>query len=216
MFNRQPRLTISAAGKDEEGDDMAADLGTSEREVHASPATNARAVNEFWFALTTEEQFAKDDALDAAIGERFGSLRDHLLATDADGWRGDADRMLAAIIILDQFSRNLHRESAEAFAADDLAVQLTLEAIRAGFDLDVAPQRRVFLYMPLMHAEHLGLQRYGIALFEEAGLDEQVRFARDHAEVIANYGRFPHRNAVLGRASTPAEQEYLSRPDAGW
>lgn len=191
---------------------MAADLGASGHEVHAS----AREVNDYWFALTTEEQFAKDADRDAEIGRRFGRLRNHLLATEADGWRDDANRMLAAIIVLDQFSRNIHRDSPEAFAADDLAVQLTLEAVRAGFDLEVTPERRAFLYMPLMHAEHLGLQRYGIALFEEAGLDEQVGFARDHADVIARYGRFPHRNAVLARESTPVEKEYLSRPDAGW
>ncbi len=195
---------------------MAADLGASAREVHASAATSARAVTEFWFALTTEQQFAKDDALDATIGERFGALRGHLLATNADGWRGDAERMLAAIIILDQFSRNLHRGSAEAYAADPLAVQLTLEGVRAGFDLEVTPEKRAFFYMPLMHAENMGLQNYAIALFEEAGLDLQVKFARDHSKVIADYGRFPSRNKALGRKSSPAEKEYLSRPDAGW
>ncbi len=191
---------------------MAADLGASGHEVHAS----AREVNDYWFALSTDEQFAKDADRDAKIAARFGDLRDRLLASEADGWRGDSNRMLAAIIILDQFSRNIHRGSPEAFAADDLAVQLTLEAVRAGFDLEVTPERRAFLYIPLMHAEHLGLQRYAIALFEEARLDEQVKFARDHAEVIETYGRFPHRNAVLGRESSPAEREYLSRPDAGW
>lgn len=177
---------------------------------------SAREVIDFWFGLTTEQQFAKDDVLDVTIGERFGALRNHLLATDADGWRGDAERMLAAIIVLDQFSRNLHRGSAEAYAADPLAVQLTLEGIRAGFDLEVTAEKRAFFYMPLMHAENMGLQNYAIALFEEAGLDLQVKFARDHAAVIAEYGRFPSRNQTLGRESTPAEKEYLSRPDAGW
>lgn len=191
---------------------MDGDLGADDREVHAS----AGDVLDFWFALTTAEQFGKDDKLDSGIARRFGPLRDHLLKSGADGWRGDADRMLAAIVVLDQFSRNLHRGSAEAFAADDLAVQLTLEAIRAHFDLDLPPGRRAFLYMPLMHAEHLGLQRFAIGLFAEAGLDEQVRFAREHAEVIEEYGRFPSRNKALGRESTPAEKEYLSRPDAGW
>ena len=195
---------------------MAADLGASEREVHASPVASAREVIEFWFALTTEQQFAKDDKLDAKIAKRFGALRDHLLATDADGWRGDAERMLAAIIVLDQFSRNLNRGSAEAYAADPLAVQLTLEGIRAGFDLEVTPEKRAFFYMPLMHAENMGLQNYAIALFAEAGLDVQVKFARDHAAVIADHGRFPSRNKALGRKSTPAEKEYLNRPDAGW
>ena len=216
MFNRQPRLTISAAGKDEEGDDMAADLGASEREVHASPVASAREVIDFWFALTTEQQFAKDDKLDAKIAKRFESLCAHLLATDADGWRGDAERMLAAIIVLDQFSRNLNRGSADAYAADPLAVQLTLEGIRAGCDLEVTPDKRAFFYMPLMHAENMGLQNYAIALFSEAGLDMQVKFARDHAAVIAEFGRFPSRNKVLGRKSNAAEKKYLSRPDAGW
>lgn len=184
--------------------------------VSFNATTSAREVIDFWFALTTEQQFAKDDALDAKIARRFGGLRDHLLGTDADGWRGDAERMLAAIIVLDQFSRNLHRGSAEAYAADPLGVQLTLEGIRAGFDLEVTPDKRAFFYMPLMHAENLGLQNYAIALFAEAGLDLQVKFGRDHAAVIADYGRFPSRNKALGRKSTPAEKEYLSQPDAGW
>ena len=145
-----------------------------------------------------------------------GGLRDRLLASGAEGWRDDPERNLAAIIALDQFSRNIHRGSGEAYAADDLAVQLTLEAVRAGRDRAMPPERRTFLYMPLMHAEHLGLQRFGIDLFVEAGLDLQVKFGREHAEVIEKFGRFPSRNAALGRTSTPEEVVYLSQPDAGW
>lgn len=179
-------------------------------------AGQARGVIDFWFALTGEQQFAKDAALDAQIAERFDGLRDALLESQAEGWRDSAETMLAAIIVLDQFSRNIHRGSAQAFAADDLCVELTLEAVRAGMDRDMAPAHAAFLYMPLMHAEHLGLQRFAITLFRDKGLDEQVRFGIAHAEVIERFGRFPSRNAAIGRASTPAEKEYLSQPGAGW
>lgn len=176
----------------------------------------AQGVIDFWFALTGEQQFAKDPALDAQITDRFAALRDTLLATGAEGWRETAETMLAAIIVLDQFSRNIHRGSAQAFAADHLCVELTLAAVRAGMDRDMAPAHAAFLYMPLMHAEHLGLQRFAITLFRDKGLDEQVRFGIAHADVIERFGRFPSRNAALGRASTPAEKDYLSQPGAGW
>lgn len=174
-------------------------------------------VLDFWFdRVTPEQRFAKDDTLDRTIATRFGPTRDAVLASEAACWRDTPEALLAAIILLDQFSRNIHRDTAQAFAADDLAVELTLDAIAKGWEGRFPPERRVFLYMPLMHAENLGLQNLSVEKFEDLGLAENIAFAKDHRDVIAQYGRFPSRNAALGRESTDAEQSYLAQPDAGW
>ena len=175
----------------------------------------AQEVRDFWFGLTTEQQFAKDDALDAAIRERFGALRERVLASGAAAWRDDPHTLLAAVIVLDQFSRNLFRGQAEAFGADPLARDLTGLAIARGWDAELAKEERVFLYMPLMHAEDAEGQAKSVAMFEALGIEENIRFARDHAEVFARFGRFPSRNAALGRETTAAERTYLEA-GGGW
>ncbi|MDB5712120.1 MAG: hypothetical protein JWL96_4190 [Sphingomonas bacterium] len=190
---------------------MGGDLGAGQDEVHV------RAVLDFWFGeVPPEKRFAKDAALDDEIARRFGGLRDEVLASDATGWRNGPDTMLAAIIMLDQFSRNIHRETAEAFAADPLAVALTKEAIARGWDEAIDAERRAFLYMPLMHAEDAAAQRESVACFTCLGNAENLDFARAHEAVIEKFGRFPSRNAALGRQSTPEELTYLSQPGAGW
>lgn len=192
---------------------FASDLGTRGPEVQPK----ARDVLAFWFeTLSPEQHFAKSDAVDAAIRARFGVLRDTLLETRAAGWRDDPESLLAAVIVLDQFSRNLFRGDGEAFAADALALELTRQAIDRGWDADLPPEQCMFLYMPLMHAEDAGVQAESVRRFTALGLESPLDYAHQHAEVIADHGRFPSRNAALGRESTPAEREYLSRPDAGW
>jgi uncharacterized protein (DUF924 family) len=192
---------------------MDGDLGLATREVH----DEARDVLHFWFEeLKPEQQFVEDEALDAAIRDRFGRCRDFLLATGAAGWRDVCQNLLAAVILLDQFSRNIHRGSRQAYAADDLALSLTLEAIGKGWDTELAPERAAFLYMPLMHAENTEAQRLCLQKFTALGRPENLRFAMEHAVVIEQFGRFPSRNAALGRESTPEELDYLKRPDAGW
>ena len=188
---------------------------------HLGPGTGevydaAQRVNDFWFAMTPEQQFAKDPAIDRAIAERFATMRQDVLDSDALGWRGEPETMLAAIILLDQFSRNLYRGQARAFEADPLALSLTHDAIDKRYDGQLPPERAVFLLMPLMHAEHADAQALSIAKFEALGIEENARFARDHAAVFERFGRFPGRNAALGRESTPEELEYLSQPGAGW
>jgi uncharacterized protein (DUF924 family) len=192
------------------GEDMSGDLGAQDVQVHA------RAILDFWFALTGQQQFARDPEVDRQIADRFGALRDRVLATQAAGWRDHPDTMLAAIILLDQFSRNLHRGRAEAFAADDLATGLTLAAIDRGFDARLPPERRVFLYMPLMHAEDGPLQDLSVATFEALGIEENARFARDHRDVFRRFGRFPGRNAALDRATTDEERVWLEETGGGW
>jgi uncharacterized protein (DUF924 family) len=192
---------------------MADDLGMSAGEVHAA----AREVLSFWFEDVPQDKwFAKDETLDRTIVARFGALRDRLLATGAAGWTNDAKTLLAAVIVLDQFSRNIHRGSGEAFAADALALDLTHRALARGWDTAIEPERRAFLYMPLMHAEDREEQRLSVDCFTRLGHADNLDFARRHRVVIDRFGRFPSRNAALGRVSTPAEQAYLSQPGAGW
>ena len=190
---------------------MGGDLGAGPIEVHA------RDILHFWFdEVPPEKQFAQDAALDDEIARRFGGLRDAVLATEAAGWCDDPDTLLAAIILLDQFSRNLHRGSAQAFAADPLALALTHETNARGGDEAIVPERRAFLYMPLMHAEDRAVQQESIAYFTRLGNPENLTFAHDHKAVIDRFGRFPSRNAALGRTSTAEESAFLSRHGAGW
>lgn len=192
---------------------MSGDLVADRSEVH----DEAKAVLDFWFEeLMPEQQFAKDEAVDTQIRERFSKCRDFLLATGAAGWREPCDNLLAAVILLDQFSRNMFRGQPQAYAADDLALSLTLEAIGKGWDAEMAPERAAFLYMPLMHAENAEAQRLCLQKFTALGRPENLRFAMEHAVVIEQFGRFPSRNAALGRQSTAEELDYLKRPDAGW
>lgn len=191
---------------------MAEHLGAGTGEVYDA----AQRVNDFWFALSTEQQFAKDPAIDRAIAEHFATMRQDVLDSDALGWRGEPDTMLAAIILLDQFSRNLYRGQAKAFEADPLALSLTHEAIDKRYDGQLPANRAVFLLMPLMHAEHADAQALSVTKFEALGIEENAKFARDHAEVFNRFGRFPGRNEALGRESTSEELDYLSQPGAGW
>lgn len=192
---------------------MAGDLGADTLDVHAK----AKEVLGFWFELLMPEQwFGGSSSTDAEIAELFGALRDHVLATEAAEWRGDPETLLAAVIVLDQFSRNIHRGTARAFEADSLALSLTCEALDNRWDAELTKEQRQFLYMPLMHAEDAEMQALCLKCFEALGDERNLKFARDHAAVIEEYGHFPSRNAALGRESTEAEKEYLSRPGAGW
>lgn len=198
---------------------MGGDLGAASCEVHDGEVHDrAAAVLAFWLGeVPAEQRFAKDEALDRKIAAEFGAMRDAVLAERAEGWRETPDSLLAAIILLDQFSRNIYRDRAEAFAADALALDLTREAIEKGWDERIEREEaRSFLYMPLMHAEDRTAQALSVTCFEQLGNAENLHFAREHAAVIARFGRFPSRNAALRRASTPEEEAYLSQPGAGW
>lgn len=192
---------------------MGDDLGAGAREVHAQAA----AILAFWFEeLPPEKRFARDDAVDAECAGRFGDVRDVILASYAVGWRDAADTLLAAIIALDQFSRNIHRDSARAFEGDALALSLSRAAIARRWDEGLDVQRRQFLYMPFMHAEDAGVQAESVALFASLGDAEILAFAQGHRALIDRFGRFPHRNAALGRVSTAEEIAYLKQPGAGY
>jgi uncharacterized protein (DUF924 family) len=171
-------------------------------------------VLDFWFGeLGPRQWFAQDAALDESIRARFGALHAHLLATQArevELFGGRAAR--AAVIVLDQFSRNLYRGSAQAFAGDDLARQLAREAIACGEDAKLSAEERLFLYLPFEHSEELADQELAVHLVEQLENGEWTRYALAHRDLIARFGRFPHRNAALGRDSTPEELEAMAGP----
>ena len=182
-------------------------------EVHEA----ARDVLRFWFKETPADlRFAKDDAFDAVIRERFGALLERVKATRAAGWDERPETLLAAVIVIDQFGRNLFRSSARAFEGDAIARGLTRTAMRNGWDTGMTTDERAFLYLPLEHSESAADQTDSVAAYAALGDAEYLKFAKAHREVIERFGRFPSRNAALGRTSTPAEVDYLNQPGAGW
>ncbi len=176
-------------------------------------------VVQFWFEdIEHSSWFRKDPEFDRRLEERFGDTlvqaRDGLL----DHWHHTADDSLALIIVLDQFSRNLHRESALSFAADAKALQLTLDGNQKGFDLELTLEQRSFYYLPLRHAEDVDMQKLGLAKtrdLNDAGYGTD-KYALNHLELIERFGRFPHRNKVLGRENTAEEELFLSGGDRGF
>jgi uncharacterized protein (DUF924 family) len=176
----------------------------------------------FWLEETPRDRhFARDDALDGAIRERFGALHALLSQAVPPGWRATAEGRLAAVIVLDQFSRNLHRDSAAAFANDAAALALARHALGAGDDRGASPLQLQFLYLPFMHAEDPGQQARSEGLFSALAADAPemeaaADYARRHAEVINRFGRFPSRNAALGRESTDEERAFLADHPEGF
>ena len=168
----------------------------------------AEEVLSFWFGLSDAQHWQPDPALDALVRERFGALwaeqRDGVAAEFLDS----ADEALAAIVLFDQFPRNMSRGHADQFSTDALALAIAREAVARGFDEQVAPARRLFFYLPFEHSEELEDQRQSLLLFTRLGDPRYLDFARKHHDVIARFGRFPHRNAMLGRRSTPEEQAF--------
>jgi uncharacterized protein (DUF924 family) len=170
----------------------------------------AEQVTRYWFEeLQPEAWFRKDTRVDDAIRERFAALHDEVAQLRPEQLT-TARECLAAVIVLDQFSRNMFRGSLRSFATDPLALAIAEHAIAAGFDEQLDPRQRWFLYMPFQHSEDPAAQARSIQLFTQLGDEENLGYARRHKEIIDRFGRFPHRNAVLGRASTPEELEFVA------
>ncbi len=169
---------------------------------------------DFWIAAGPKAWFRRNPAFDAAIRARFEAA--HMAASRGalDDWRQSGEGALALVLLLDQVPRNIYRGSAHAYASDGLAQAVAAQAIDAGFDQAAPPALQVFFYMPLEHAEDAAAQRRSVALFEahagRTGDADSLRYAQIHADVIARFGRFPHRNSVLGRATTPEEAAFLA------
>ncbi len=159
-----------------------------------------------WFRATA--------ALDTEIRERFEAVWRQAANGGLSEWQQTAEGSLALAIVLDQFPLNMYRGEARAFATESQSIGIALEALNRGFDRQLPPEQLAFLYMPLMHSETLVHQDESVRLFEQAGLAANARFARHHRELIRRFGRFPHRNEMLGRTSTPEELAYLGSKEA--
>lgn len=180
---------------------------TTNDAVRALPTAND--VLAFWRALGPKRWFSKNDAVDAEIREQFGALHAAAAQGRFAGWESEAPGALALVVVLDQFPRNIYRGSAEAFATDPLARAVAGRAIARGFDRAVPDAERLFFYLPLMHSETLADQERCCALCRALDDTGTLAYAEIHADIIRRFGRFPHRNAALGRATTPAEQAFL-------
>ncbi|BDI61012.1 DUF924 family protein [Qipengyuania nanhaisediminis] len=174
----------------------------------------AKAVLHFWFfELGPKDWFSASDELDRTIRERFGAVLDQASDGRLDDWSRSPTGLVALVIVLDQFSRNIHRGTARAYAQDEKAQGLTCEAIERRLNANLGVDARQFLYMPLMHAEDIELQRLSVQKFSalaQASADT-VDFALRHRDIVEEYGRFPYRNAVLGRDSTEHERAFIER-----
>ena len=172
----------------------------------------------FWFAeLTPKQWFIKDPEVDRAISERFGSLHAQAAQCELYAWRRKPRGRLAEIIVLDQFSRNMYRDRPRAFAQDALALALAQEAVAVGADEQLeTPQEKVFLYMPYMHSESKAIHEVAMTLFDQPGLEENLQYEIRHKAIVDRFGRYPHRNAILGRESTSDEQQFLKQPGSSF
>ena len=171
----------------------------------------------FWFEeLSSKDWFRKDEAHDATIASRFGAIYHELRSRVPASWLETPQGVLAAILVLDQFPRNMFRQDARAFATDTAALELAKQAIGDGTDMKLKREQLPFLYMPLMHSEDQADQALSVALFAERGLPFNLDFALRHQAIIGRSGRFPHRNAVLGRPSTEAETAFLAGPGSSF
>ncbi|ELX11765.1 hypothetical protein Jab_1c03520 [Janthinobacterium sp. HH01] len=194
----------------------------------------AQAVFDFWFQAADaprSEWFQKNEAFDREIESRFGALIEQALAGGLHEWDEEGPQSaLARILVLDQFCRNVHRGTPLAFAGDPQALQAAQHMVGAGRDQALTPLQRAFAYLPFEHAEDMGMQEQSVALYTRmhdairavapaaivSSIAGMLDYAHRHREVIRRFGRFPHRNAILGRASTAEEQAYLQQPGSGF
>jgi uncharacterized protein (DUF924 family) len=164
----------------------------------------------FWLGQNEKVWFSADPAFDAEVLSRFAELVERAKSGALDHWADTAEGALALVILLDQMTRNIYRDSPEMFAADGKALSVAERAIERGFDQELPKGKRRWLYMPFMHSEDLADQERSVDLFTRSEIAESVPFAVDHADIIRRFGRFPHRNAILGRQTTPEEAVFLA------
>jgi uncharacterized protein (DUF924 family) len=178
---------------------------------------HAQDIISFWFQeLGSSRWFAKDAALDALMRQRFGATLLAAARGELWTWRETASGRLAEIIVLDQFSRNIYRDTPQSFAQDVQALTLAQELVASGLDKTLPTDRRAFAYMPYMHSESPKVHEQAVALFSQPGLEGNLRYELLHKAIIERFGRFPHRNAILGRPSTAQELEFLKQPGSGF
>jgi len=182
------------------------------------PMITADEIIEFWFSAPMNQHWFKSTPeIDGLIRQKYEAVWREALAGKSDiqnTWKQTPQGCLALIILFDQFPLNMFRAEPESFATESRSIELTLYGIAQAYDQQIAESQLSFFYMPLMHSERLEHQELSVDMFERAGLKNNIRFAKHHREIIRRFGRFPHRNAILGRQSTEAERVYLNSKDA--
>lgn len=177
----------------------------------------AQDILDFWFDPNHRSLwFAKSDAFDYKIREQFQIIHQQAIQAELWSWRKTPEGRLAEIIVLDQFSRNIYRDQAQAFAYDSLALALAQEAISLQLDAQLSPEQRSFLYVPFMHSESKLMHEYALKLFQRLGNEINLSFEKKHKIIIDRFGRYPHRNEILGRTSTAEELEFLTQPNSSF
>lgn len=176
-----------------------------------------KSVIDFWFDDIDQNQWwVKNPSFDALITQRFLSTHQQAKTGELFEWRHTALGRLAEIIVLDQFSRNIFRDTPDAFASDSLALVLAQEAINVGAERELTPTQRSFLYMPFMHSESLVIHERAVELFSQPQMKGNLDFEIRHQDIIKRFGRYPHRNDILGRVSTPQEIAFLAEPGSSF
>jgi uncharacterized protein (DUF924 family) len=189
----------------------------TEDDAGGQAAADIEDVLEFWFeTLSREQWYRADPVVDAQVGRRLGGLYDRLARAVPEAWLATPEGCLAAVVVLDQVPRNLFRGSPRAFATDAQARAIAAAALKRGFERALAPRRREVLYLPFQHAEDLGCQDRAVALYAALGDERALDFARRHRDIIARFGRFPHRNEALGRTSSAEEVAFLAQPGSSF
>lgn len=172
---------------------------------------------DFWFKeIDKSLWFKKDDGFDQELIKRFSKIHNQASQCELWDWRETAEGSLAEIIVLDQFSRNMFRNDARSFSYDSLALALAQRAIAKGLDKELTQTRRSFLYMPFMHSESKIIHEQAVELFTDLGSEQNLKFELKHKTIIDRFGRYPHRNKILGRESTAEEVEFLSKPGSSF
>ncbi|MFV5590187.1 DUF924 family protein [Acinetobacter variabilis] len=178
---------------------------------------NYQDILDFWFSPETQPNwFAKSDQFDQSLKEKFGDILEQASKAELWSWRKNADGRLAEILVLDQFSRNIFRDTPRAFTQDSLALTLAQEAISQDLDKQLSPEQRSFLYMPFMHSESKLIHEFALKLFQRLGNPENLEYEIKHKIIIDRFGRYPHRNQILGRESTEEELSFLTQPDSSF
>ena len=178
---------------------------------------NYQDILDFWFSPETQPNwFAKSDQFDQSLKEKFSDILEQASRAELWSWRKNADGRLAEILVLDQFSRNIFRDTPRAFAQDSLALALAQEAISQDLDKQLSPEQRSFLYMPFMHSESKLIHEFALKLFQRLGNPENLEYEIKHKIIIDRFGRYPHRNQILGRESTEEELSFLTQPDSSF
>ncbi|MNJ98443.1 hypothetical protein D3C87_162090 [compost metagenome] len=178
---------------------------------------NPQKVLDFWFEeIDPSLWFMKDDLFDQRVQDRFLPTYAFLINDETHAWRVSPEGRLAEVIVLDQFPRNMFRDKPEAFATDELALIAAQEAVRVGDDRKLPIIQRAFLYMPYMHSEDAKVHEQAMKLFNQPGLENNYKYEIAHKKIIDRFGRYPHRNKILGRKSTPEEIEFLKEPGSSF